>query len=180
MIFFDGWQPIVRTLVIGPLAFVSLILLLRTSGKRTLSQLNAFDFVITVALGSLLATVIVTEDVTLLAGVVAFTVLIALQFVITWVSVRVRRFERFVKAEASLLYRSGEMQRVAMRRCRVTEREVEATVRRAGLPNLDAAGAVVLEADGSVSVIERGGEIRLPYVVGAAGYRRDSGDPDEE
>lgn len=44
-------------LVIGVLAYASLILLLRASGKRTLSKMNAFDFIVTVALGSTLASV---------------------------------------------------------------------------------------------------------------------------
>ncbi|MDQ6680248.1 MAG: DUF421 domain-containing protein, partial [Pseudomonadota bacterium] len=49
MIFFDGWSSLARTLVIGVLAYVGLVLFLRVSGKRTLSKMNAFDFVVTIA-----------------------------------------------------------------------------------------------------------------------------------
>ena len=52
MMFFSGWDGLLRTLVIGVLAYVILILFLRISGKRTLAKMNAFDFVVTVALGS--------------------------------------------------------------------------------------------------------------------------------
>jgi uncharacterized membrane protein YcaP (DUF421 family) len=55
-IFFNVWESIVRTLVIGVLAYAILILQLRISGKRTLSKMNAFDFIVTIALGSTLAT----------------------------------------------------------------------------------------------------------------------------
>ena len=51
MIFFNGWEGIARTLVIGVLAYLALILTLRISGKRTLSKMNAFDLIVTVALG---------------------------------------------------------------------------------------------------------------------------------
>ena len=54
---FDSWAGLGRTLLVGPLAYVALVLLLRISGKRTLTKLNAFDLVVTVALGSTLATV---------------------------------------------------------------------------------------------------------------------------
>lgn len=161
MIFFDGWEPIVRILVIAPLAFVTLVVVLRASGKRTLSKMNAFDFVVTIALGSLFATVIINQDVTLVEGAVSFAVLIVAQFVITFVSVRSDRFERFLKAEPTLLYRNGEMLRESLRRVRVTEREVETIARRRGLPNLDTVSAVILEADGSVSVIESNDDIEL-------------------
>ena len=51
-IFFDNWETLFRTLIIGVLAYVSLVILLRISGRRTLSKMNAFDMVVTVALGS--------------------------------------------------------------------------------------------------------------------------------
>lgn len=161
MILFDGWEPVLRILVIGPLAFVTLVLLLRSSGKRTLSKMNAFDFVVTIALGSLLATVTINQEVTLAEGAASFAVLVVAQFVITFVSVRSDRFERFLKAEPTLLYRNGEMLEKSLQRVRVTKREVETVVRRRGLPNLDTVGAVILEADGSFSVVESSDEIEL-------------------
>ncbi|MEX1013557.1 MAG: DUF421 domain-containing protein, partial [Candidatus Paceibacterota bacterium] len=95
-IFFENWTTIARTLIIGILAYASLILLLRISGKRTLSKMNAFDFIITVALGSTLATVLLNKDVTLAEGVVGFAVLIFLQFIITWLSVRSNLVKSFI------------------------------------------------------------------------------------
>lgn len=165
MLFFDGWQPVIRILAIGPLAFVFLVVLLRVSGKRTLSKMNAFDFVVTIAIGSLFATVVIDENVSLVTGVTAFAVLIFAQFIITWLSARSTAFERFVKAEPTLLYHDGEMLRRALQKMRITEREVEAMVRRAGIPNMDTVSAVVLEADGSVSVISSDIErLELPNV----------------
>lgn len=55
---FDGWAPIVRTLVLGTSSYFLLILLLRVSGKRTLSKMNAFYLVVTVAFGSTLASIL--------------------------------------------------------------------------------------------------------------------------
>ena len=49
-----------------------LVIFLRLSGKRTLSKMNAFDLVVTVALGSTLATVLLTKDVALADGALAF------------------------------------------------------------------------------------------------------------
>ncbi len=49
--FFDSWYDLLRILVVGVLAYAGLVLLLRTTGKRTLSKMNAFDLVVTVALG---------------------------------------------------------------------------------------------------------------------------------
>jgi uncharacterized membrane protein YcaP (DUF421 family) len=65
-IFFGGWESLLRTFVITVLAYVFLIVLLRGSGKRTLSKMNAFDFIVTIALGSTLATVMLNKSIPLL------------------------------------------------------------------------------------------------------------------
>jgi uncharacterized membrane protein YcaP (DUF421 family) len=85
---FQNWTGLWRVLVVGALAYCALVFLLRVSGKRTLSKMNAFDFVVTVALGSTLAAVFLSKNVALAEGVLAFALLIGLQFVITWLSVR--------------------------------------------------------------------------------------------
>ena len=61
MNFFDNWQSLAHTAWSGLLAYTLLVVLLRTSGKRTLSKLNAFDLVVTVALGSTLASVMTSD-----------------------------------------------------------------------------------------------------------------------
>lgn len=63
--FFNAWSDIGRVLVVGGLAYAGLVLLLRLTGKRTLSKMNAFDLVVTVALGSTLATILLSKDVAL-------------------------------------------------------------------------------------------------------------------
>lgn len=80
--FFDGWAGLGRVLLVGPLACFGLIVILRISGKRTLSKFNAFDLVVTVALGSTLATVLLSKDVALAEGIVALGLLASLQYAI--------------------------------------------------------------------------------------------------
>ena len=65
---FDSWGDLVRRVLVGITAYASLVLVLRGSGKRTLAQLNAFDLVVTVALGSVLATILLSPDVSWSAG----------------------------------------------------------------------------------------------------------------
>ncbi|WP_119154648.1 DUF421 domain-containing protein [Caldimonas tepidiphila] len=151
--FFDGWMALARIVILGTLAYVALVLLLRVTGKRTLSKLNAFDLIVTVALGSTLATVLLSKDVSLSEGVTALALLIGLQWILTWLSVRSRRVSDWVKAEPSLLYHEGRFLRDAMRRERVTEDELRAAVRMHGFGRMEQAVAVILETDGSLDVI---------------------------
>jgi uncharacterized membrane protein YcaP (DUF421 family) len=154
--FFSNWMGLLRVAVIGVLAYSVLVLWLRLAGKRTLSKWNAFDLVVTVALGSTLATAILSKQVALVEGVVAFAVLIAMQFIITWFSVRSSLVRRVIKAEPTLLLKQGQFLSHALRSQRVTESEVRAAVRAAGLAALEDVYAVVLETDGSFSIIREG------------------------
>src|SRR5688572_22353573 len=106
--FFDDWFAIVRIFSIGVLSYVGLIVSLRISGKRTLSKWNAFDFIVTIAFGSILATVVISKDITLTEGILALSLLVGLQFVITWFSVRFKWVEDLVKAKPSLVFHRGE------------------------------------------------------------------------
>lgn len=172
-ILFSGWEGVLRTIVIGVLAYVVLILLLRASGKRTLSKMNAFDLVVTVALGSTLATILLSPGVALAEGAAAFATLIGLQFLITWSSVRLRWVRRFVTGEPTLLVYRGRCLRGALRRVRVTEDEVRAAVRAVGMGATEDAGAVILETDGSFSVVGRDGSAEGPPLAGIANAEAD-------
>ncbi len=126
---FDTWVGLGRVAVVGVCAYAALVLFLRTSGKRTLAKMNAFDFVVTVALGSTLATIVLSKDVALAEGVLAFAVLIALQFGIAWLSVRSATVRRLVKSEPTLLLHQGTWLPEAMAAERVTAEELRAAVR---------------------------------------------------
>ncbi len=167
-------DTLLRTLVVGAAAYVALVLLLRGSGKRTLSKLNAFDLVVTVALGSTLATVLLDRNVSLAQGVLAFALLVGLQFVVTWSSVRVRPVRRLATGEPTLVLLRGELLPGSLRRVRITEDEVMAAIRGAGVSALGDVEAVVLETDGSLSVVRRSGEPGASSLDGLE--RRSTGD----
>ena len=150
---FGSWDGLVRVVVGGVVAYAFLVTLLRVSGKRTLSKLNAFDLVVTVALGSTLATVLLSKDVPVIEGLAAFVVLVLGQYAISSLSVRSRRVRQLVKSEPRLLLYAGQVSEAAMRRERVTLEEIESVVRGAGLSSLGDAAAVILETDGSFHVL---------------------------
>jgi uncharacterized membrane protein YcaP (DUF421 family) len=173
---FDTWFGLLRVLVVGTLAYTALVLLLRVSGKRTLAKLNAFDLIVTVALGSTLATVLLSKSVALIEGLAAFALLAGLQYLVAWLSVRSPRFSDLVKSEPTLLLHRGRFLEGAMRSQRVTRAEVLAALRSSGAVEAGQVAAVVLETDGSLSVIQNGSRSEglgiLDGVRGADGVTR--------
>lgn len=150
---FDNWSGLGRVVLVAILAYGALVAVLRVSGKRTLAKMNAFDLVVTVALGSTLATILLSSDVALAEGVLAFIMLAALQFLVAWSAARSDALEALAKSRPTLLLEDGRFCDDALRNERVTRDEVRAAVRGAGLGDLGRVAAVVLETDGSLSVI---------------------------
>lgn len=101
--FFQGWSDLGRLAAVGIMVYPLLVVTVRISGRRTLAEMNAFDLVGTVALGSTLATILLSRDVSLAEGGLALALLVILQFIATWVSVRSRWACRLLKSQPSVV-----------------------------------------------------------------------------
>lgn len=166
---FDSWSQIVRVLAVGGAAYLTLLVLLRVSGKRTLAKLNAFDLVVTVALGSTLATILLSSDVSWSEGVTALALLAALQFAVAWTTTKLPGGRSVVTARPTLVFADGAPLAEALAGQRMTMSELRQAVRASGSGDLGAVAAVVLETDGSLSVIpaeKRGDGSALEGVAG--------------
>ena len=153
--FFENWTGLLRVLLISVSGYVALVVLLRVSGKRTLSKMNAFDLIVTVALGSTLSSVLINKDVPLVEGVTAFAALIGLQYAVALAASRSRRASRWIKSEPAVLFHRGELLPGVLRRERVSEEEVFAAIRAQGIATLDEVEAVILETDGSFTTLRK-------------------------
>lgn len=152
---FQSWEGVIRTVLVGILAYVTLVIILRISGKRTLAKLNAFDLVVTVALGSTLSAILLQESVALAEGATALALLVAMQYAVTFTSVRSRRVARFIRSEPALLVHEGVACESVMKKERITASEAVAAVRAAGGKRLEDAKFLVLESDGTLSATLR-------------------------
>lgn len=148
---FQNWSGIFRTIFVGILAYVTLVFFLRISGKRTLAKLNAFDLVVTVALGSTLSAILLQESIALAEGAVALGLLIFMQFIVAFVSVHSPSFAMAVRSEPTLLAHDGSFCDEAMKRERVTREEALSAVRSVGGQEIGSVKYLVLESDGTIS-----------------------------
>ena len=79
--------------------------------------------------------------------------LVLLQFVVAHLSVRSSAVSGLVKSGPTLIVRNGQMLRDAMRREPVADTEVEQAARLNGAARIDQIEAMILETDGSFSVV---------------------------
>lgn len=151
---FSNLNPFIELTISGIITYISIIIILRLSGKRTLAKWNSFDYVVTVAFGSILATALVSTEDEFGKEILAFALLVLFQLIITWISVRFSIIQKLIKSKPALLLCRGEMQQDIMKRERVAEEEILSALRNSGISAVEDADAVILETDGSFSVIQ--------------------------
>lgn len=148
----SNWNQIWQMLLIGAIFYFTLVVLLRIAGKRSLAKMNMFDFIVTVALGSTLANIALAGT-PLIDGILAISMLLGFQYVISWLSSRNEAFDRFVKPPPRLLFYRGNYLKSAMHNERVSERELDEAIRSKGFTSKEDIFAVVLETTGEFSVV---------------------------
>jgi uncharacterized membrane protein YcaP (DUF421 family) len=144
-----------RVLIIAPLSYVAIALIIRFAGKRVLSNMNPFDLLVDVAIGSTIAIVVLDKTVKFRDGMLALTVPLALQFGVAWITSHSKKFEKAVKQHPAMLLMDGEMLPEMMHHEMITEEEVREAARKAGMSSLQEAKAIVLEVDGTISVVRQ-------------------------
>ena len=168
----ERWLSIGEILILALIVYGALISLLRITGKRTTSKMNSFDWIVTVALGSMVATIILVDDVPLIEGLAGIAGLIVLQYLVAWLASRSRRFQRLVKASPCLLYYGDEFNDETLLKERVTRGEIIAAVRAEGYHSLERVSAVVMETNADLSVIPKAEEQDLQVLENVTGWNK--------
>ena len=139
----------------APFTYFALVAVLRIGGKRTLSKMNSFDFIVTVAMGSILSTTLLSASTSLSEGLLATLLLVGLQYAVTFTASRSPWFCKVIKSDPTLLMYAGEVLEKALKQEHIAHSELRAGLRKAGYSDAKEVGAVILENDGSLSVIAR-------------------------
>lgn len=135
--------------------YVLIVLLTRALGKRATAQMNNFDWVVTVAVGSLAASGILLKEVSIADAALAIIILGALQWLSTWLAAKSEFFAGLLKPRPRMLLHEGSLIQEALKKERVSRSEVFTALRQSGYADPAEANWVILENDGSLTVIPR-------------------------
>lgn len=155
MIFFDNIDKLGRIVLTSVMVYVLIVLVTKVSGKRSTSQLNNFDWVVTVMIGSLGASTILLKDVPFIEGVSSILVLYLLQFLVTKYASVSPQFSNFILSEPRIVFYQGQFLPDAMRAERLTRQEIECAMRSQGINSFDDVEAVVFESDAKLTIIPK-------------------------
>lgn len=134
--------------------------------------MSSFDFAITVAIGSVIASTVLGRQPALLAGALALASLYAIQMLLSWARRHSAWAKRVVDNRPLLLMVGAQVIEAHLDEARMTSWDLEAKLRGAGVTHRNQLLAVVLETTGDVSVLKTGGEVQWDLFDGVRGAER--------
>ncbi len=154
---FNDWTPVIRVVFMAFAGYLTLLILLRASGQRTLSQMTSFDLVITVTIGSAFGRVITAREVALVEVLAAFGSLVLLQVLVASLWGRFPRLRGAVTPTPAVLVHEGRIIHRELRRTHLRDADLLAAARKQGLGSLEEVHTIILEGNGQLAVITAGG-----------------------
>ncbi|TDU40453.1 uncharacterized protein DUF421 [Gelidibacter sediminis] len=134
--------------------YVAVILYTRIFGKRSFSKMSSFDFAMTVAVGSIIATTILSERVSFLEGAVALLIVYILQLMAAYLR-RFNWFRSLTDNEPTLVMDGETLLFDNMKAVRVTEGDIRSKLREANVIKLSEIKAVIFESTGDMVVLHK-------------------------
>lgn len=141
--------------------YLAVLIITRVNGLRTFAKMSSFDFAITIAIGSIIASTVISQQNSLLKGVVALAMLVLLQAIVAKLRKKSDGFEKAVTNTPVLLMSGPEIIWKNLKAERVTEADLYAKLREANVYDKSQVLAVILETTGDISVLhsEKEGQI---------------------
>jgi uncharacterized membrane protein YcaP (DUF421 family) len=155
-IFFDDQTAdfIARGGILAMGALLWVTLLVRVVGLHSFSKMTSFDFVMTIAMGSLVASASQADEIgTFLQACAGMAGLFVIQFLINWFRKIWNGFGTIVLNKPLLLMRDGKIIKAALKESRVTESDLMSKLRVANVHDLSQVHAAVLETTGDLSIM---------------------------
>lgn len=149
------WENILEILITAPILYLVVIACVRASGNRSTSQMNNFDWIVTVAVGGIFASTVILNNASLIEGVFGIAVLLFLQFALTQLIRKSERIKKWIRLPPHLLFYNGRFLEDNMKRQRILHEEIHSAVREAGYQHVQDIYAVVLESNARLTVIPK-------------------------
>lgn len=144
------WELIAR----GAIVYCALLLMMRLSGRRTVGQFTPFDLLVVMLLSEAVSNSLTGGDESLFGGLIIAATLVALTVTISFLTSRSRKFETAIEGSPVLIGRDGVFFDDVMKRCRLSQNDIEEALRGADCPRPEMKCAF-LEANGTVSILQK-------------------------
>jgi len=147
-----SWTSIISICITAIVIYAAVIIFTRLAGKRSFSKMSSFDFAMTVAIGSIIASTVLSKSVSLVEGTFGLAMVYILQLSVA-VLRKNSKVEQLIDNNPLMLMDGSKILHDNLKKARVTESDLRSKLREANVIELSQVRAVVFEATGDISVL---------------------------
>lgn len=151
---FSNWSALFRILLTTIVLYFALVIFMKLFGSRSVSSFSVYDMIATITIGSVVSSTMLMKEVNLLNGITGVLALLLLQFFLSRIVGKWEKLYPLTNPSPKVVFLEGEYLTENMQKTRVNKEEILSAIRREAGTTSDQIYAVMLEANGDLSVIQ--------------------------
>ena len=139
--------------------YILILGIMRFSGKRQLGELQISELVVTVLISELAAIPMQDFNAPVLRSAVAMITLVALEIIVSFLSVKSLKFRTALEGHPCVLIENGKINQKEMQLVRFSIDDLMEALHQNGITGIDKVNAAILETSGKLSVFPKASEL---------------------
>lgn len=145
--------------------YIAVLISLRVMGKGEIAEMNSYDLVITLLIADVVSMPMENNNIPMINGIASLTGLVLMQTIISYLSLKSRKFNSFLCGKPSILINKGKIDQKELKKERISIDELLEQLRVQGFFNLKEVQYAILETDGNLSVVPSASHSDSPSVT---------------
>ncbi|MBC5629260.1 DUF421 domain-containing protein [Clostridium sp. NSJ-6] len=141
------------TIIKSILIYVLALILSKLIGIKIISQMNFFDFITGVSVGSMIAKIIINKDHVVFSGIIALITFSLLTIATSYLNLKSYTARRIINAKTLILIENGRIIDKNIKKLKITINELMMKLREKDVFNLEDVQFAIMESNGQLSVL---------------------------
>ena len=148
-------NSILFMIIKGSVAVIYLFLVIKALGKKQISELNIFDYIIGLSLGNIAAEMTVNDDITILEGLVSMTVYGIFSLFVSYITEKSIIARRLITGEPVVIMENGKISREQLKKCKIDINDLLQDARESGYFDISEINYAIMEPSGKISFLPK-------------------------
>lgn len=161
--FISDWKTVGGIFVSVLLVYAALVVIIRINGIRSFSKMSGHDFAVTVAIGSIFASTVLSKEPAVLNAVIAIIALLSIQTILS--KIRIATSNTYLENKPLLLMDGNKILYDNLKKANISHSDVISKLREANALNFDDVHAVIIKSTGDISVLHGDGDFNREQLL---------------
>ena len=139
----------------GSVAVIYLFLVIKTLGKKQISELNIFDYIIGLSLGNIAAEMTVNDDISIIEGLLSMTVYGIFSLIVSFITEKSIWARRLITGEPVIIIEKGKISREQLKKCKIDINDLLQDARESGYFDISEINYAIMEPSGKISFLPK-------------------------